>query len=103
MILKIKDYVKTSNAILYEDGERCKEQLIKLLNNYEKVAIDFTGIDNAITVFLNPLFGDLILSKGKNIIERIDILNTNDTINEKISIVLDGALIKYVEKTEYEQ
>ena len=93
MRVNVFDYVNDDTAIAYDDGKKCLDAIIDVLDK-EKVIIDFAGIDYVITAFLNPLIGDLILKKGNGVMKNIDIQNANDGIIEKIKIVKNGALLK---------
>ena len=93
MIIKVYDFVQNDTAVSYDDGKKCYDEIIKVIDK-EKVVIDFKDIKFVITAFLNPLIGDLILQKGKEIMGKISIMNANDNIIDKIRIVKDGALLK---------
>ena len=60
----------------------------------QDVTLDFEGVQFAITAFLNPVIGDLIIQKGAGIMDKIQIENANSNIVNKIVIVRDGALLK---------
>ena len=93
MTLKVYDYVQNDTAVSYDDGKKCYDEIIKVIDN-ENVIIDFANIKFVITAFLNPLIGDLILQKGTNIMAKVSIKNANENIIDKIKIVKDGALLK---------
>ncbi len=93
MTIKVFDYVQNDTAVSYDDGKKCYDEIIKVIDT-ENVVIDFSNVKFVITAFLNPLIGDLILQKGKNIMAKISIKNANDNIIDKIKIVKDGALLK---------
>lgn len=94
MAIMIKDFIKGDTAVSYEDGKKCLEKEIEILNHQEKVTLDFTGISYVITAFLNPVIGDLILQKGADVMKCIEIKNANESIIQKIKMVKDGALLK---------
>lgn len=93
MVLKVYDFVQNDTAVSYDDGKKCFDEVIKVIDD-EKVVIDFKNVKFVITAFLNPLIGDLILQKGKEVMEKICIKNANENIIGKIRIVKDGALLK---------
>ena len=90
----IKQYTKSHIAVSYEDGEKCQEDIFNCLDQGEKIALDFSGIDYVIAAFLNPVIGDLILQRGNEVMKYIGIKNANESIIEKIKLVRDGALAK---------
>lgn len=94
MTLLVKKYIDGDTAISYDDGKRCYEDISKILEQGDKVILDFDGIDYVITAFLNPIIGDLILEKGIGIMKSINIINANQKTIDKIKMVKDGALLK---------
>lgn len=92
-LIRISDYVAGDTATSYEDGKKCLEAILQIIDG-EPVELDFDGVDYVITAFLNPIIGDLILEKGDSVMKRISIINaTNNTI-QKIKLVKEGALLK---------
>lgn len=89
----IKEFINSNTAISYDDGIRCKEEILKYIEE-DVVVLDFQGVEFAITAFLNPVIGDLILEKGKSIMAKIQIENCSNDIIQKIMIVKNGALMK---------
>lgn len=95
MTITVKNYIETGDtAVSYDDGKRCLEEILKVLDKGDAVILDFTGIDYVITAFLNPIIGDLILQKGESVMKSIEIKNANQRTIEKIKLVKEGALIK---------
>lgn len=94
MAIKVRDFTDGETAVSYEDGRRCLEKELQELQHNEKVELDFEGVSYVITAFLNPVIGDLILAKGADIMQKVDLLNANDAILQKIKMVRDGALLK---------
>ncbi|HIR90039.1 MAG TPA: STAS-like domain-containing protein [Candidatus Fimimorpha faecalis] len=92
--IKIKQYINGDTAVSYEDGKKCQKDIVKYLEQCEKVNLDFYGIDYVITAFLNPIIGDLILKYGDEVMKRIGIKNANESIIKKIKLVKDGALVR---------
>ena len=92
--IMVKQYIEGDTAVSYEDGKKCLKDILQYLDQGEKVNLDFSGIDNVITVFLNPVIGDLILERGDGIMKNIGIKNANESIIKKIKIVRDGALVR---------
>lgn len=90
----IKQYIDGDSAVSYQDGKKCQEDIIKYLNQGEKVDLDFSGIEYVITAFLNPIIGDLILERGDGVMKNIVIKNANEQTIKKIKLVRDGALVK---------
>ena len=90
---KIHDYVNGESATSYDDGVRCLQEILPVVDS-EDVELDFEGVSFVITAFLNPVIGDLILSKGGDVMKRIRISNANDNIIQKIKMVKDGSLLK---------
>lgn len=93
MVLKVYDFVQSDTAVSYDDGKKCYKEIIKVID-IDDVVIDFENVKFVITAFLNPLIGDLILQKGREVMKKISIKNANDSIIDKIKIVKDGALLK---------
>lgn len=92
--IMIREYIDGDMAISYDDGKNCQEDVVKYLNQGEKVVLDFSGISYVITAFLNPIIGDLILERGDGVMKYIGIRNANNTTISKIKQVRDGALMK---------
>lgn len=92
--IMVKQYIDGDTAVSYEDGKRCQKDILQYLDQGETVNLDFTGIDYAITAFLNPVIGDLILERGDEVMKNIVIKNANESIIKKIKLVKDGALVK---------
>lgn len=65
-----------------------------MLEEKQKIVLDFSGIDYVITAFLNPIIGDFILQKGEDVMKSIQIVNANQRTINKIKLVKEGALIK---------
>lgn len=65
-------------AISYDDGKKCQKYIVEYLDQGEKVALNFSGIDYVITAFLNPIIGDLILERGDSVMKDIGIINANE-------------------------
>lgn len=91
--IRIADYVEGDTATSYEDGKRCLEAILKVIDA-STIQLDFSGVDFVITAFLNPIIGDLILKKGDSVMKKIDIINANANIIKKIKLVKDGTLLK---------
>lgn len=94
MTLLVKNYIDGDTAVSYDDGKKCYEDILKILDGGDNVVLDFDGIDYVITAFLNPIIGDLILQKGIGIMKSINIINANQKTIDKIKMVKDGALLK---------
>lgn len=95
MTVMVKDYIENGDtAVSYDDGKKCLEEVLKLLEEKQKIVLDFSGIDYVITAFLNPIIGDLILQKGEDVMKSIQIVNANQRTIDKIKLVKEGALIK---------
>lgn len=94
MAIMIKDFTGGDTAVSYEGGQRCLKKELEILDKNEKVVLDFEGVSYVITAFLNPVIGDLILQKGKDVMSNIEIKNANEGVINKIKMVKDGALLK---------
>ena len=81
--INIIDYANGDTATSYEDGQRCLKAILQAIDS-----------DIVITAFLNPIIGDLILLKGPSIMRKIEIINANTSIIQKIKLVKDGSLLK---------
>lgn len=92
--IMMKQYIEGDTAVSYEDGKKCLQDILQYLDQGEKVILDFAGVDFAITAFLNPVIGDLILEKGDGVMKYIGIRNANESIIKKIKLVKDGALVR---------
>lgn len=90
----IHDYIEGDTAVSYEDGKKCLKDILAVIDNREKVVLNFEGISYIITAFLNPIIGDLILERGENVMKAVAIKNANENIIKKIKLVKDGALVK---------
>ena len=90
----LNQYIEGDTAVSYEEGKKCQKDIIKYLDQGEKVDLDFSGINYVITAFLNPIIGDLILERGEDVMKYIGIKNANESIIKKIKLVKDGALVR---------
>ncbi len=96
-IISIKKFISGDVAISYEEGKNCLDEILNKLNELtenEKIILDFEGVEYAITAFLNPVIGDLIIKKGDDVMKSIAIQNAKPDIVKKIKLVKDGALLK---------
>nr|WP_296195190.1 STAS-like domain-containing protein [uncultured Anaerobutyricum sp.] len=91
--INIIDYANGDTATSYEDGQRCLKAILQAIDS-DIVRLDFMGVNFVITAFLNPIIGDLILLKGPSIMRKIEIINANTSIIQKIKLVKDGSLLK---------
>lgn len=91
--IKIADYADGDTATSYEDGKRCLATILEVIDA-NTVCLDFSGVNFVITAFLNPIIGDLILTKGESIMKKIEIINANPNVIKKIKLVKDGTLLK---------
>lgn len=94
MAIKVREFTDGDTAVSYEGGKECLKKELEMLEQTEKIVLDFEGISYVITAFLNPVIGDLILEKGPDIMKRVQIANANEAILRKIKMVRDGALLK---------
>lgn len=94
MAIRVRDFTDGDTAVSYEGGKECLKKELEMLEQTEKIVLDFEGISYVITAFLNPVIGDLILENGPDIMKRVQIANANETIIRKIKLVRDGALLK---------
>lgn len=90
----MKKITKSHMAISYNDGKKCLKLILEHIDNEQEIILDFQGIDFAITAFLNPIIGDLIIQKGKSIMEKIEVDNGNKNIVDKIKLVRNNTLLK---------
>lgn len=90
----IKNYIDGDMAVSYDDGKRCQKDIMAFLDQGERVTLDFSGTDYVITAFLNPVIGDLILERGREVMKYITIKDANTTTIQRIKLVKDGALMK---------
>ena len=90
----VKKYINGDTAVSYDDGVMCQKDMLSVLKKNEQLILDFEGVTYAITAFLNPVIGDVILQFGTDIMKNIGIANANSMIIQKIKLVRDGALLK---------
>ena len=100
MRIMIRDFINSNTAISYDDGKKCFHEILNYIDKADKIILDFKGVEFVITAFLNPVIGDLIIQKGKSVMNKIQIDNANKSIIEKISIVKRGALLKREDMVE---
>lgn len=91
--IMIKNYIKRDLAVSYDDGEKCQSDIIEYLDKGEKVVLNFSGIRCAITAFLNPVIGDMILKRGDGVMKDIEIKNANEDAIGKIKRVREDSLL----------
>lgn len=90
----IKQYTEGRTAVSYIAGKKCQIELLQYLDQGERIELDFSGIDYAITAFLNPIISDVILDKGAGIMQYIEIKNASESIINKIDLIKEGRLLK---------
>lgn len=94
MAIRIREFTDGDTAVSYEGGKECLKKELETLEQTEEIVLDFEGISYAITAFLNPVIGDLILDKGSDIMKRVQIVNADKVILWKIKMVEEGMLLK---------
>lgn len=90
----IKEFINGDTAVSYDDGVKCQKEMLSVIDATDNIILDFEGVEYAITAFLNPVIGDMILQFGSQIMRKIGIANANTMIIKKIKLVRDGALLK---------
>lgn len=97
--VNICDKLNSASALTREQGKKIYDIISPALLNNEKVILDFSGIENIITPFLNVAIGKLYennsSSKLKNLLV---IVNQPTGTNAKINLVIENAK-KYYQNT----
>jgi len=65
------------------------ESIIPVLDNNQKVILDFENIDSATQSFIHALISDLIRNYGNEVLDVVSFKNCNLTIQKIINIVID--------------
>lgn len=84
MVLRVKDVIDSSVAISSKKGEILYEEIRRNLIDDNEVTVDFEGISDLTTAFLNVAIGHLYTSYS------------SDTLNRKLKIVNMDELDTYL-------
>lgn len=73
-------------------GELARNQVVNLLNKFERVLIDFDGVPVVVASFADELFGKLMLELGSAELlkSRVIIRNASDFIRNQVTTSLEG-------------
>ena len=89
MNINVREYL--GNNLNVEDAIVLREELQEHIN--EGVTLDFAGVDNVPSTFLNTLFGDLINETGRdNIFQHINVKNLSN-YSDYSRVVLGTAFV----------
>ena len=89
MDINVREYL--GNKVSAEDAIVLRETLKAYMN--EGVTLDFAGVDNVPSTFLNTLFGDLINEIGRdNIFQHINVKNLSN-YSDYSRVVLGTAFV----------
>lgn len=87
LLEKIGEY-----CISIEDGERLHGAIFESLKNGKKIILDFKGLKNITTSFLNYAVGQLVNEFSSEILNNLLIFeNTTPPIKKKLEYVIENA------------
>ena len=70
-------------------GERVREQLVPLLNEYDKVTLDFEGVDVVSNSFADECLAKLLLTMSHDELKRkTTFVSVNDFARKNIAVAL---------------
>lgn len=98
-ILKVQLIAKTSVCTSKEDGLRLFYEIDQVMKTGEDVILDFSGVKEVISGFLNPAIGSLYgIYDDKEIISRLKFINTTEDQKDTIKLVLKWAKKYYLNR-----
>ena len=85
-------------AIEHDKGEQIGEMISNNIKNGQKVIVDFDGITNILSLFLNPAIGDLYGKFEPDVIkENLQVKNVPEEYLDTLKNVIDRAKSYYAE------
>lgn len=78
-LLKINEFTVLDIAVSSNEGDKINQQILLLLERYQKVTLDFSGITLLTSAFLNAAIGQLYNKyKSEELASRLFLSNVNN-------------------------
>lgn len=103
-ILKISELTALDIAVSSDEGDKINNRIIILLQNYERVVLDFSGIKLLTTAFLNAAIGQLYNTYSSDeIAKRIQLRNVTEDDLPLFKKVIDRAKEYFKDKEKFSE
>lgn len=96
MQIRVKDIIN-SNFLVVEDAVVLRVEIIKLLNSYENIVLDFSDIENQEDILTCSFFSTLIIPIHSLFEERIKVANLINNRNYN-KVLLGSAFVKVLDE-----
>lgn len=98
----IAELIQSPSALTREQGKIVYNAIISLLNNEEKVVLDFSEIESIITPFLNVSIGKLYESYSSEQLQKLlELANIPSGTSSKFQTVINNAKLYYKDKDNF--
>ncbi|MEZ2715442.1 STAS-like domain-containing protein [Niallia circulans] len=99
----VKEIIESNVAISATKGELLFNSLNATLKENEKVIVDFNGITDLTTAFLNVGIGHLYNNfSGKELNEKLEVINLDDLDKYLLSQVIERVKLNQSKEAEFE-
>lgn len=98
----VKEVIQTSIAVSADKGEILHSYLEEMLNQNEKVIVDFEGISDLTTAFLNVGIGHLYNKfTGQELNERLEVINLDELDSYLLGQVVERVKLNQENEKEF--
>lgn len=102
MILKVNDIIDSNIAVSSKKGELLLEKIKEALVKEDKVVVDFEGISDLTTAFLNVAIGHLYTSYSRVILNsKLELINMDELDSYLLSQVIERVKMNEEEEAEF--
>lgn len=90
-MISVKTIIGKSIAVLSSDGLKLYEVIVEELNQHKIIVVDFEGLDQVTSAFLNASLGKIWMN-FPNHVEAIRFQGISPSLKQRIDLVKDNAL-----------
>lgn len=102
MNLIVKNIINSNVAISMEKGEKLLKEIQKALNSEDDVIVDFEGVSDLTTAFLNVAIGHLYLDYSKEVLNaKLQIANLDELDLYLISQVIERVKMNQEKRSDF--